>query len=181
MTQSLATLIAKRTGQIPTLCYHCHKCTAGCPIVSEMTYGPDQILRMIALDQKEAVLTSRDIWLCAGCYTCTTRCPNGIDIASVMDALRQIAIAERVRVPEKDVLLFHRLFLGVVSRLGRSHEAFMLGLFKILSQIPLLQDLGAGLELFKKGKVPLFPERIRDRAAVRRLIQQSSAHNLTLE
>lgn len=180
MTQLLSTVIEKHTGQTPALCYHCHKCTAGCPVIGEMTYGPDQILRMIALDQKDLVLTSRDIWLCAGCYTCATRCPNGIDIAAVMDTLRQIAIVEKVAVPEKDVLLFHRLFLGVVSWLGRSHEAFVLGLFKIRSHIPILQDMGAGLELFRKGKVPLFPERIKDLAGIRQLFQESSTH-ATLE
>ena len=30
------------------------------------------------------------IWICASCQTCTTRCPNGIDIAQLMDTLRQI-------------------------------------------------------------------------------------------
>lgn len=74
MTYSLASIIARHTGQIPKLCYHCHKCTAGCPVVSEMTYGPDQLLRMVALDLKDEVLTSRDIWLCAGCGQCTQVC-----------------------------------------------------------------------------------------------------------
>ncbi len=180
MTQSLSTIIEKRTGQLPELCYHCHKCTAGCPIVSEMTYGPDQLLRMIALDRKDAVLTSRDIWLCAGCYTCATRCPNGIDIAAVMGALRQLAVAGKVSIPEKDVFLFHRLFLAVVGRLGRSHEAFVLGLFKIRSRIPFLQDMGTGLELFKKGKVPLIPEWVDDLPTIRELFRQSSIHS-TLE
>ena len=69
------------------LCYHCHKCTAGCPVAVEMEYGPDRILRMIQLGEKERVLTSGDIWLCASCETCGTRCPNEINIADVMDAL----------------------------------------------------------------------------------------------
>src|SRR5512143_770053 len=80
------------------LCYHCHKCTAGCPVSYAMTYGPDRVLRMVQLGQAEAALASQDIWLCAGCETCGARCPNDIDIAHVMDALRQIATAERLRV-----------------------------------------------------------------------------------
>lgn len=141
------------------LCYHCHKCAAGCPVVNAMTYGPDQLLRMVALDEREAVLSSRDIWLCAGCYTCATRCPNNIDIAAVMDALRQIALQEGFPAGDKDALLFHRLFLGVVQRLGRSHEAAMLGLFKVLSDAPLMNDVSAGVHLFLRGKVPILPQR----------------------
>jgi heterodisulfide reductase subunit C len=44
------------------LCYHCHKCTAGCPVAVEMEFGPDRVLRMIQLGQAERALTSRDIW-----------------------------------------------------------------------------------------------------------------------
>jgi heterodisulfide reductase subunit C len=126
-----------------------------------MSYGPDLILRMLALEQDKLILLSRDIWLCAGCYTCATRCPNGIDIAAVMDALRQLAIANHLPSGERDILLFHKLFVGVLKRLGRSHEAILLGLFKVLSHQPLMNDMGAGLGLFLRGKIPILPSRIR--------------------
>lgn len=161
------------SSQVVELCYHCHKCTAGCPVVGAMTYGPDQLLRMIALDQQEAVLQSKDIWLCAGCYTCATRCPNDIDISAVMDALRQVALQKGYAAGEPDALLFHRLFMGVVGRLGRSHEAAMLGLFKVLSHVPLMNDVPAGVGLFLRGKVPLLPERSRARQDVRRIFERS--------
>ncbi len=155
------------------LCYHCHKCTAGCPVVQDMQYGPDLILRMVTLNQAEAVLRSQDIWLCAGCFTCVTRCPNQIDTAAVMDALRQISIGRGYPCAERDALLFHRLFLGVVKLLGRSHEALMLGLFKILAHVPIKNDLKAGARLFIKGKVPVLPQRSRAAAGVRKMVQRS--------
>ncbi len=155
------------------LCFHCHKCTAGCPVIGSMSYGPDRILRMIALDQQDEVLRSRDIWLCAGCYTCATRCPNDINIAAVMDALRQLAVARGVPAGERDALLFHRLFLGVVKRLGRSHEAAMLGLFKILSRVPIYKDMDSGARLFMRGKVPLLPENTRAAADVQQIFKRS--------
>ena len=157
------------------LCYHCHKCTAGCPVVDAMDYGPDRLLRMVALGQNEAVLRSRDIWLCVGCFTCATRCPNEIDIAAVMDGLRQLARGRGEPVGERDALLFHRLFMGVVQRLGRSHEAVMLGLFKVLSHVPLWNDVGAGLNLFLRGKVPLLPQRTRAGAKVRAIYKHRRA------
>lgn len=174
----MATLLSEincLSGQHVELCYHCHKCTAGCPVVEAMEYGPDRLLRMASLDQYDPILQSRDIWLCAGCFTCATRCPNDIDIAAVMDALRQIALARGYPPGERDALLFHRLFLGVVGRLGRSHEAAMLGLFKVLSHVPLMNDVSAGLGLFLRGKVPLLPKRSGAAAEVREIFRRSRA------
>jgi heterodisulfide reductase subunit C len=155
------------------LCYHCHKCTAGCPVVSEMAYGPDRLLRMVKLGVRDEALRSRDIWLCSGCATCATRCPNDIDISAVMDALRQIAVAEHIPAGERDALLFHRLFLGVVQRLGRSHEAAMLGLFKVLSRVPIYRDVPAGIGLFLRGKVPILPKRSGAASQVQHLFDRS--------
>lgn len=163
------------SGQTVELCYHCHKCTAGCPVVEAMEFGPDRLLRMVALGEKEAILASKDIWLCAGCYTCATRCPNDIDIAAVMDALRQIALREGYPAGERDALLFHQLFLGIVQRLGRSHEAFSLALFKVLSHTPLMNDVPAGAGLFLRGKIPVLPERAGGFSKVSTIFKESRA------
>ncbi len=154
----LALEVQRLSGENVDLCYHCHKCTAGCPVVESMTFGPDRVLRMAALDERKELLGSKDIWLCAGCMTCATRCPNDIDISAVMDALRQISLAEGYAAGERDALLFHRLFMGVLERLGRSHEAASLGLFKVFSHTPFTDDLGAGAGLFLRGKVPILPK-----------------------
>jgi heterodisulfide reductase subunit C len=166
--------VNRLSGQRIELCYHCHKCTAGCPVVGDMAYGPDRLLRMVALDQRAQLFASRDIWLCSGCFTCATRCPNEIDIAAVMDALRQLSLAAGYAAGEGDALLFHRLFLGVLRTFGRSHEAVMLGLFKALAHVPLRNDLGAGLNLFLRGKVPLLPEGTGAAAPVRRLFARAA-------
>jgi Fe-S oxidoreductase len=79
------------SGQIVQLCYHCHKCTAGCPAAFAMEYGPDRLLRLIQFGQLERLLSSRDPWLCLGCEMCGAHCPNEIDINEVMIALKKIA------------------------------------------------------------------------------------------
>jgi len=173
MTNRLVLDVNRLSGQSVELCYHCHKCAAGCPLIGAMDYGPDHLLRMAMLDQEDAILSSRDIWLCAGCYTCVTRCQNDSDIAAVMDALRQNAVAKGYAAGERDAFLFHQLFLGVVQRLGRSHEAIMLGLFKILSHVPITNDMIAGMNLFVRGKVPLLPHAMRAAADVQRMFKRS--------
>jgi heterodisulfide reductase subunit C len=173
MERNLALEIERLSGQKIGLCYHCHKCTAGCPVASAMSIGPERVLRLAILDEWETVLHSPDIWLCTGCFTCSTRCPNEIDIARVMDALRQLAVWGEYPPGEPDAYLFHKLFLGVVRRLGRSHEATMLGLFKVLSRVPLIDDMGAGIGLFERGKVPLLPTRSGAGKAMREIFERA--------
>lgn len=141
-------------------CYACAKCTAGCPVAIDMEYGPHRILQMVRFGMRQRVLASRDIWLCAGCETCGTRCPNGVDVAQLMDVLRRMSLAGKVHNPASDVADFHRIFLGLVKAFGRMHEVSLLALFKMRSR-DLLGDLGAGAQLFIKGKIPILPERIK--------------------
>jgi heterodisulfide reductase subunit C len=151
-------------------CFACAKCTAGCPLAPDMEYGPHRILQMVRFGMKQDVLASRDIWLCAGCETCGTRCPNDVDIAQMMDVLRQLSIAGGVRNPASDVADFHRIFLGLVRTFGRMHEVSLLALFKMRSR-DLLGDLGAGAQLFIKGKIPILPEHIKNSSRLRSVLE----------
>lgn len=169
---SLMHRVNARAEQQVELCYHCHKCTAGCPVAQEMRFGPDQVLLLVQMNQQDRLLSSRDIWLCAGCEACATRCPNEIDIARVMDALRQVALAEGVRPADTSSVKFHRLFLFLVEHLGRMNEAGLLGAHKLWTG-NLLADLGSGAVMVAKGKIPLVPHVLRDRAGMRRLFSRS--------
>lgn len=80
------------SGQNVLACYQCGKCSAGCPMVSLMDLLPNQIIRLVQLGQVEDVLNSKTIWLCASCFTCTARCPKGVDLAKVMEALRLLLL-----------------------------------------------------------------------------------------
>ena len=77
-------------------CYHCRKCSAGCPMTSAMEHNPNRVIKMIQMGRREAVLNSATIWLCVSCETCITRCPNEVDIARMMDVLREMAIGTGV-------------------------------------------------------------------------------------
>lgn len=173
MNQDFLQTVEALSGEPVLLCFHCHKCTAGCPVVEEMEYGPDRILRMVQLGEREKLLSSGDIWLCAACETCGTRCPNGIDIARVMDALRMEALRSGVTPAEPHAAKFHKLFLFVVQTLGRSHEASLLIAYKLWT-LNLLADMDSGLQLFIKGKVPVMPKTIKGRDQVRRIFVKSA-------
>ena len=82
--------IIEASGENLQACYQCQKCSAGCPVAYAMDILPNQILRHIQYDHRERVLSSKTVWICASCYTCSVRCPNNIDIAKIMDTLRSI-------------------------------------------------------------------------------------------
>jgi len=81
-------------------CFQCGTCTSDCPIARfSDTYRPRQIIRMTQLGLRERVLNSDTLWLCASCFTCTDRCPQDVEVASVIRVLRNLA-AEKGYVPQ---------------------------------------------------------------------------------
>ena len=87
--------VEELSGQNLMVCYQCGKCSAGCPAVSDMDILPNQIIRFAQLGLKEELLNCKAIWACASCLTCNTRCPKGINIAEVIEAMRQILLRKR--------------------------------------------------------------------------------------
>jgi heterodisulfide reductase subunit C len=76
-------------------CFQCGTCTSDCPIARfSDTYRPRQIIRMTQLGLKDRVLNSDALWLCAACFTCTDRCPQDVEVASVIRVLRNLAAKE---------------------------------------------------------------------------------------
>lgn len=92
------------SGQNVLACYQCGKCSAGCPMVSLMDLLPNQIIRLVQLGQVSDVLNSKTIWLCASCFTCTSRCPKGVDLAKVMEALRLLLLRKSTNYVEPSEL-----------------------------------------------------------------------------
>ena len=76
-------------------CYQCGTCSAGCPFIEDMDLGPDDVIRYVVLDRNE-VLNSKTIWMCASCFTCAERCPRDLNITKIMEALRQIVLRKKI-------------------------------------------------------------------------------------
>ncbi|MCK4645246.1 MAG: 4Fe-4S dicluster domain-containing protein [Candidatus Aminicenantes bacterium] len=92
---SFVSKVEEISGQNLLACYQCGKCSAGCPAISDMDILPNQIIRYAQLGLKDELLHSKSIWICASCFTCNARCPKGINIAEVIEAIRQILLRKR--------------------------------------------------------------------------------------
>ncbi len=91
-----AARVAEISGQSVRLCYQCGMCSAGCPMTFVMDPLPRQVMRLVQLGLAEDLEDSETPWLCASCFTCSVRCPRGIDVARVMEAIRQLSLRKNV-------------------------------------------------------------------------------------
>jgi heterodisulfide reductase subunit C len=84
------------SGQDLLACNQCGKCSSGCPVAYALDVLPSAIIRMAQLGIED-VLEAQTIWTCASCLTCVSRCPKGVDLPRVMEALRTIAMQRGIQ------------------------------------------------------------------------------------
>ena len=157
-------------------CYQCGKCSAGCPVATEMDYPPSVIMRLIQTQSKvndEKVLRSYAVWMCVTCEMCYGRCPMEIDIPKVMDLMREKSLnAKKVNPRAKNIVKFHKAFLGSVKSSGRLSEFGLILGYK-MSTFNLTQDVGLAPKMISRGKLHFMPEKIKDRANISRIFKKT--------
>ncbi len=152
---SLSQLIERELSDNVFLCYQCVKCASGCPLADHFDLTPNQVMRAVQLND-ESVLEANTIWLCASCQTCTTRCPQGLDVAGVMDALSIEARRRDIAPAVPEVARFNRLFLQDIGLFGRLYEVGLMAGRNLTGGQPT-RDLALGIEMLKRGKLKLLP------------------------
>lgn len=150
-------------------CYQCGKCSAGCPVAFAMDITPRQIIRFLQCGLTEEALQSKTIWLCAGCQTCSVRCPKEVDIAKVMESLRIIA-KKKGYIGEKKIDLFHELFLKSVEANGRVHEMGLIIGANLFGLQPF-KDVEYGWPMLAKGKINPLPHKIKNTGEVKKIFE----------
>jgi heterodisulfide reductase subunit C len=165
---SLAAEVLEATGINAASCYQCGKCSAGCPMASESELRPHNVMRLVMQDRRDKALADESIWLCLTCETCSARCPNNCDPARVIDAVREIGLAEGSSAQPRRIAAFHRAFLAQIKANGRLHEVGMVMDYKLRSR-DFMKDVTNAPAMMSRGKLSLRPERIEGMAEVKRI------------
>ena len=56
-----------------------------------MDAPPTRLIRWLQIGEEARALEAQAIWDCVACQTCSARCPQSVDCASILDTLRQIS------------------------------------------------------------------------------------------
>ena len=59
LSTELAEQIQRETGENVFLCYHCVKCTSGCPLVEHFDLAPNQVMRAAQLGMQDLIFDSK--------------------------------------------------------------------------------------------------------------------------
>ncbi|NOY70357.1 MAG: heterodisulfide reductase subunit C-like protein [Deltaproteobacteria bacterium] len=129
--------VMERSGQNLLSCYQCRRCAAGCPVAEETGYvTPDRLIRMIMLGDYENALNNPLVWKCVSCYTCGTRCPNGIHTARITETMKKLAKENHLQPERLKVVNFHGTFINSGIRWGRVNEMEFMGLYELKNTFP---------------------------------------------
>jgi len=158
-------------------CYQCGKCSAGCPRAEQMDILPSTIIRLVQYGDIKKAASAESVWQCVACLTCSTRCPKSVNIAGVMDALKQISLEKKcVHPKQKRTVAFQRSFLNSIRRNGRTNEIEMVAEYKIRGFLgdgnPMLamKDADLGLPMLLRNKLHIkLGSPVKDKALVKRI------------
>jgi heterodisulfide reductase subunit C2 len=136
-------------------------------------------MRYIHLGWKKELQECATIWVCASCETCTTRCPNDIDIAGIMDFLKQRVARGKTKVREKKVLTFHQVFLNDIRKRGRIFEAGLMQnyllksgqLLQKLKDRTIIDEMRLGWTMARKGRLNFLSKKIKGMAEIKDLFK----------
>jgi heterodisulfide reductase subunit C2 len=167
--------VAQMSGVDLSLCFQCKKCSCGCAVSGYAQSPPSEIIRRLQLNAGDELLANDLIWTCVSCETCYARCPMGIDMVSVMDALRKLAIEKKATIPEGNVPLFNKAFLKTVNIFGRTYDLGLMALYKIGTS-SYMQDTDKLPVIFKKKKIAFLPSWSANRKTIQRIFKKASQH-----
>jgi len=168
--KGLLDTVVTMSGVDLSVCFQCKKCSSGCTVSHHAQSPPSEIIRRLQLGAGDELLNNDLIWTCVSCETCFARCPMGIDMVAVMDALRKLAVSRKAAIPEGNVPLFNRAFLKTVNIFGRTYDLALMAIYKIGTS-SYAQDAGKIPVMLKKKKIAMLPSWSANRNTVKRIFR----------
>jgi heterodisulfide reductase subunit C len=137
-----------------------------------MDYTPRQLWHMARLGLRDEVLTSKTLWLCSTCYSCTLRCPRDLPLTETIGTLKRLAV--QYGVPQyKESHHFYRAFMETVRRYGRTDEIeIMIRYFLSTNPLMALDYAPLAITMLRKRKVNLQVPKIAGPGKLDKLFQK---------
>jgi heterodisulfide reductase subunit C len=185
--QLWAGAIARETGIRVTSCYQCLRCTNSCPVSTFMDIKPHQVVRLVQLGRRETLLSCSAIWICLSCEMCSTYCPNEIDVAGLMNHLKNTVVSTRKKPAEYEIALFQEIFLEVLQKYGRINDLQLIQRYKwrLLTRGTLpparevKKDLRLAAGLLQRKRLRLLPERSGAVREIQDLLRQHGVRRVS--
>ncbi len=155
-------------------CIQCGTCTGSCPVSYAMDISPRQLIALFRAGEMERIMKSRTIWICASCYSCTTRCPSGIKITDIIYALKRTAMEKNMKSSAPQVQTLAKTFTENLIAYGRLHEGTLIRKYYARTNIRKFIDLiPLAKKMWKTKRIQLFPKRIKARESLARIIRKA--------
>jgi len=104
-------LVGLPEGEDVLACMQCGTCSGTCPLGEAMAFAPRSIITQIRGGDVQEVLNSPSLWMCVGCYTCSSRCPREIQLADMLwPALRDRALRDGIQPPTELQETFQNIY-----------------------------------------------------------------------
>jgi heterodisulfide reductase subunit C2 len=162
--------VEEMTGVDLNVCFQCKKCSSGCPATKVTGSSPAEVMRRLHLGAGESLLDNDFIWMCLSCETCGARCPMGVDVSAVMDALRALSLERKNGKTKNSIPLFNSIFLKLVKNFGRSYDFPMLAEFKLRTG-NVAADMEKLPAMLGKGKMAVLPPAGADKTRVKNIFK----------
>lgn len=135
-----------------TRCIQCGTCTGVC-VVQDVypEYNIRRILTKAAFGLKKEVLDSDEIWLCAHCYSCVSRCPKDVRPGERIADLQGMALRRQVN---NQGAKHARAYIESLLENGKINEAKVT--INTIGYTGLMAQGMFALTLVMKGKSPKY-------------------------
>ena len=86
--------VEELSGECISKCMQCGTCSAVCPMIESMGFTTRQGILYLQFGRVEEVADARIGEYCASCHTCQARCPRGIEVPRVYEAVRLLTLRQ---------------------------------------------------------------------------------------
>jgi heterodisulfide reductase subunit C len=89
-SKEVSDIIKEAGGDTFKLCWQCSLCATACPWNIVRSFIIPRMLRQAQFGLAD--FEEEEWWLCATCRACVRRCPRGVEIIDVMQAIRKTVV-----------------------------------------------------------------------------------------